>query len=245
MSSRRGWSREECLARGDLAKATQTLEDAFASGDLTKLELMNTAVAHPELISAGINDHDLADRFREVLIDSLSSTDDPIGVLRDVDLKGEPNQRFSAKIASLVRSVVDKNTEADARIFAQVQDLLAGNPMRGEKINLYPALAQLGSRGHEPARAAAEKFVRESDSMFAKGVSTLLDPPSYDHLGRELRGAVIFSSQYNKGEWAKRPKTLFIGDIVLSIGGESMGGGGLQTSELVAFALPDEPGRGI
>lgn len=123
------------------------LADALENGGLNRLELMTVVVANPELISAGINNHELANRFREVLIDSRSSTADPIGVLADVDLEGEPSQGFSSKIASLVRSIVDRNTRADARIFSQVQDLLAGNPMHGEKINLYPTLAQLGSRG--------------------------------------------------------------------------------------------------
>ncbi len=67
--------------------------------------------------------------------------------------------------------------------------------------------------------------MRESNSMFSVGVRTLLDPPPYDDLGRSLRGAVIFSSQFNKGEWGHRPKTLSLGDIVLSIGDVKVLGG--------------------
>lgn len=216
----------ESLRAGDPDAAARLLADAFTSGELTRLELMNLAVGHPELIRAGINDHAQADAFRDALIEALSSTDDPIGILAGVNIRGEPNQAFASRMAAHVRSIVDGSEAADGRAFGVIQALLAGNPMRGEKINLYPALAQLGSRGDDEARAFVEQWIRDSQSMFADGVRTLLDPPRSDEVGGDLRGVVIFSSQFNKGDWSHRPKTLELGDIILSIGEVTIGNRG-------------------
>ena len=62
------------------------------------------------------------------------------------------------------------HTDGSGSALAEFENeaLLAGNATRGEKFNLYRALAQLGSRGRTEARTLGS-YVSESSTMFAPG----------------------------------------------------------------------------
>lgn len=205
------------LASGDVAGAAQRLSEAFERGELTRLQLMQLAVANPGLLVAGLEDHALSDRFRSVLIDSLTSLEDPLGAISALSLEREPNQGFSSRIADILAESVDRAAAADLRAAGAIEKLLAGNEMHGEKINLYPVLAQLGAQGD--ARALALLQGAEL-GIFSPGIRSLLDPPARDERGQPLTGALVYSIQYNKGQWGDRPVQLEWGDIVVSLGGE-------------------------
>lgn len=208
---------ERLLASGDLRRAAELLSAAYERGDVTRLALMQVAVEHPELLVAGINAHDLPDAFRAVLIDTLSSLADPLAAVSRLDLAGEPNQSFSARVADFLAQSVERTAAADTRTVAAIEQLLAGNEMVGEKVNLYPVLAQLGALGDERALA----LLREVDvGVFGSGLRSLLHPPARDERGKPLTGALVYSVQFNKGQWENRPRQLQSGDIVVSIGGE-------------------------
>jgi hypothetical protein len=175
------------------------------------------AVRHPEQVVAGINAHDLPDAFRAVLIDTLSSLADPLAAVSALDLAGEPNQRFSSRIAAFLAQSVERGAVADARAAGAIEQLLAGHEMQGEKVNFYPVLAQLAALGDARALALLQDA---RVGPFAAGLRSLLEPPSRDERGATLTGALVYSVQFNKGQWESRPRQLESGDIVVSIGGE-------------------------
>jgi hypothetical protein len=205
------------MGQGDFKAAARALSVAFEEGTITRLELMQIAAQCPDLIVAGVNDYDLGDSFRLALIDTLSSLADPLLTIARLNVDQEPNQRFSSRIAGVLASLVDRGTVADARAVPILQKLLSGNQMLGEKVNLYPVLAQLAALGDPDALA----LVRGANvGVFAPGLRTLMNPPAVDELGRDLAGAVIYSIQYNKGRWGDRPVQLRGGDTIVSLGGE-------------------------
>ena len=204
------------LLRSGLGAATGALNAAFADGSISGLELMQLAADNPGLIVAGVNDYALADPFRLALIDTVTRLKDPLGTIACLDVDREPNQDMSSRIAGVLAGLVDRGSVADGRAVPVIKKLLAGNPMRGEKNNLYPVLAQLAAQGEQAARA----LVRGADvGAFSPGLATLLDPPARDELGRDLSGAVVYSLQSNKGRWSDRPAQLSSGDTVVSMGG--------------------------
>ena len=150
-----------------------------------------------------------------MLVDTLSSLQDPLLTIARLDLEREPSQRFSSRIAAVLAGAVDRGAVPDARVVPVIQKLLAGNQMQGEKVNLYPVLAQLASQGDQEAQA----MLRDAQAgVFSSGLQTLLHPPDRDELGQDLSGAVIYSIQYNKGQWGGRPIQLRSGDTIVSIG---------------------------
>lgn len=204
----------ERLAQGELDQAAEALAAAFGAGRLSALELMQLAVEHPPLLVAGVNAHALPDEFRAVLIDALASLDDPLATLAELDLEGEPNQGFSSRIARLLAREVEQGPALDARAAPAIERLLAGNEMRGEKVNLYPLLAQLGVQGDVHAQAL---LARIDPGFHGPGLRSLLEPPPAD--ARSSGGAVVYSVQYNKGAWSHRPRQLEGGDVVTALGG--------------------------
>ncbi|HEX6882375.1 MAG TPA: hypothetical protein VF530_03280 [Planctomycetota bacterium] len=205
----------ELLAQGDLVAGADALAAAFEAGTLGTLELMQLAVQYPPLLVAGVNEHALPDEFRAVLIDALSSLDDPLGTIAALDLEGEPNQGFSARIARVIARTLEQGTGSDERVAPAIERLLAGNEMGGEKVNLYPLLAQLSGQGDARARAALAGI---DPGFHGPGLRSLLEPPPADASGSG--GAVVYSVQYNKGAWSHRPRQLEGGDVVTAIGGE-------------------------
>jgi hypothetical protein len=129
------------------------LNAAFADGSISGLELMQLAADNPGLIVAGVNDYALADPFRLALIDTVTRLKDPLGTIACLDVDREPNQDISSRIAGVLAGLVDRGSVADGRAVPVIEKLLAGNPMRGEKNNLYPVLAQLAAQGEQAARA--------------------------------------------------------------------------------------------
>jgi hypothetical protein len=47
-----------------------------------------------------------------------------------LDLDGEPNQRFSSRIAAVIAGAVDRGASPDARVVPMIRKLLGGNPMQ-------------------------------------------------------------------------------------------------------------------
>ena len=199
----------------DLA-VVRGIAEAFERGERTPLDVMNLAVTRGELIVAGLNDPDLSLTFRSILVDSLASVADPIALLSEIEVEREPSQRISARLGDLVIDEVDDAEEVDPRVVPVVERLLAGNDMFGQKVNLYPTLAQLGHRGDPAAREHIERYLEEPRFIRA-GLEALLDPPSHDEQGQALRAVVIYHIQFNKGKWT-RPRQFQMGDVVLAIG---------------------------
>lgn len=196
--------------------AIADLSELYFDGDLTALDVMNLAVALPDFIVAGLSDHDLPEEFRSVLLSGLENVDDPLDLLADIAVEDEPSQRLSARMADIVNGHVDDLVDFDDRAAPVIRRLLSGNDMHGNKINLYPSLAQLAGLGDEGARQVVESFLSKGN-IFTPGIEALLDPPDRDEDGIPLAAAVIFSIQFNKGNWP-RPRQFKNGDVVLSIG---------------------------
>ncbi len=199
-------------------RTVERLAAACENRDLTALDVMNLVANMRELLVAGLNDRELPESFRSILIDSLGSVPDPLGLLTEVAIKEESSQTLSARMAAFVSDRVEADAEADPRASPIIKRFLEGNDMHGNKINLYPTLAQLASLGDAEARAAVDAFL-ETKSIYQPGIRALLDPPSRDEKGNDLRAAVIYSIQFNKGKWEDRPRQFQVGDIVVSIGG--------------------------
>lgn len=215
----------ELASREQAEEVVRALSRAFVAGDLGELDLLNF-LAEPgreTLIAAGMNDRDLPDRLRSVLLESILNVKDPLSVIRRIDTRTEPNEEFWAYMNRIVIAEVDRGN--DDRAVDVIEDLLAGSvpwalnhsQLTGEsKFNLLASLAQMAGRGD--ARAASHVRDRLGtaapsimDSGYDRGLRVLARPPARGEDGEPLRGALIMSVKV-------RGRHLKVGMIVIRIG---------------------------